>query len=262
MIYSSLTSGVLLSPNFSKRLGYKVTKITPHQAAGKINAYNLANIFTKESREASANYCIGDDGLIFCSVPEEYRAWTSSSAWNDRQAITIEIANDVNGYPWSVGEKAWKAFKDLFLDLCLRYDIYPDLPDGDINKNITYHRYYAETTCPGPWIEQHLPALIKETRKAMDELKKIEEQITILVKAVKDYDKRIDALETVVAGYVYPRYHTIDDIKNDPRASWAVPYVNWALENKIIYGISAEDLGLSYNDLRLLAYIKRASELK
>ena len=73
MGFSNLTKSQFLasSSNYTKgRNGYKVCKITPHHAAGVISAEQLAKIFQNPSRQASANYCIGNDGTIVGGVDE------------------------------------------------------------------------------------------------------------------------------------------------------------------------------------------------
>ena len=83
MIKSDLTNEVVLadSTNYTHgRKGHKVCKITPHHMAGVLSGVQCAKLFQNSNRNASANYCIGNEGDIVLSVPEEYRAWTSSSS--------------------------------------------------------------------------------------------------------------------------------------------------------------------------------------
>lgn len=125
MIKSNLTSKVVLadSSNYNKgRFGYKVCKITPHHMAGKLSGEQCAKLFQDPNRNASANYCIGNDGDIVCNVSEENRAWTSSSKSNDCQAITIEVSNCENGGEWRISEKAWISLVNLCVDICRRYN--------------------------------------------------------------------------------------------------------------------------------------------
>ena len=67
----------------------KVTKITIHHMAGIMKAADCA-LMHKRGGKSSANYYIGKDGEILVGVPEDRRAWTSSSRENDYQSITIE----------------------------------------------------------------------------------------------------------------------------------------------------------------------------
>ena len=88
----------------SGRKGKKVCKITPHHCAGILTAEQIGKIFARASRNASATYGIGNDGIIACFVDEENRPWTSSSPSNDYQAITIEVSNCEVGGEWKISE--------------------------------------------------------------------------------------------------------------------------------------------------------------
>ena len=110
------------SSNYTQgRKGYKVCKFTPHHMAGVLTGEQCARIFQRAGRQASANYCIGNDGGIVGCVDEDNRAWTSSSSWNDCQAITVEVSNSSMGGDWPVSDAAWKSLVDLAVDVCQRY---------------------------------------------------------------------------------------------------------------------------------------------
>ena len=149
-MYSRLTNSVHIaySGNYQKgRSGYKVCKITPHQMAGKLTGTQCAvNIFGKKGRKASANYCIGYNGDIVCNVYEEDRAYTSSSKWNDCQAITVEISNSANGTD-NITEASWNSLVNLCVDICQRYN-FKLVYDGTKNGSLTTHDMYANTNCP------------------------------------------------------------------------------------------------------------------
>lgn len=148
MIKSSLTSEVVLadSSNYThSRKGYKVCKITPHHMAGVLSGKRCAELFQQPNRNASANYCIGVDGDIVLNVPEEYRAWTSSSSSNDCQAITIEVSDC--DYNWNISEASWKSLVNLCEDICRRYNFRLTY-DGTPNGSLTRHNMFANTNCP------------------------------------------------------------------------------------------------------------------
>lgn len=122
--------------------------------AGNMAAANCAIYHRDSDRQASANYYIGSDGMIVSGVPEEYRAWTSSSAWNDHQSITMEVAN-ISNDTGEISPEAYASTVKLCADVCVRYGIDPHY-DGTVNGTITYHSMFASTSCPGPWLTQKI----------------------------------------------------------------------------------------------------------
>lgn len=155
MVKSSLATKTVLadSSNYNQgRFGYKVCKITPHHMAGVLSGEACAKLFQNPNRNASANYCIGNDGDIVCSLGEENRAWTSSSKKNDCQAITIEVSNCERGGQWKISNAAWNALVNLCVDICKRYN-FKLTYDGTPNGSLTRHNMFADTNCPGPYLQ-------------------------------------------------------------------------------------------------------------
>lgn len=170
MGFSNLIKSQFLasSSNYTKgRNGYKVCKITPHHAAGVISAEQLAKIFQNPSRQASANYCIGDDGTIVGGVDENNRAWTSSSRSNDFQAITIEISNSSTGGDWPISDEAWNSLVNLCVDICKRHNFRLEY-DGTKNGSLTTHDMFANTNCPGPYLKGRLQELANTVNTKLD----------------------------------------------------------------------------------------------
>ena len=167
MTQSKLTDYTRLSPNGYFPRSQKVSKITVHHMAGNLTVEQCGAVFASPSRYASANYGIGTDGRIGCYVEEQNAAWTSSSAWNDNRAITIEVANSSTGGQWPVSDKAWKSLVALCADICKRYGFrlsYTGTKDG----SLTEHRMYAATACPGPYLHARMSQLAKEVNAALD----------------------------------------------------------------------------------------------
>lgn len=132
---------------------YKVTKITPHHMAAIMAADDCARSHLYSPREASANYYIGNDGLI-CSGPgEDRRCWTSFSRENDHAAITIEVSNSGKGPDWPISAAAYNSLVNLCADICQRYGITPHF-NGDPSGSITIHKMFQKTDCPGPYLER------------------------------------------------------------------------------------------------------------
>lgn len=148
---------------------YKITKITPHHMAGIMAADDCARSHLYSSREASANYYIGNDGLI-CSGPgEDRRCWTSFSRENDHAAITIEISNSGRGPDWPISDAAYNSLVNLCADICQRYGITPHF-NGHPDGSITIHKMFQNTDCPGPYLEQ----IIRSGQLERDILAKLE----------------------------------------------------------------------------------------
>lgn len=144
-----------LTMNYSRRTA-AISKITIHHAAGVGSAKSIVDSFIPAKRKASANYCIGNDGKIGQSVSESNRAWTSSSAWNDNQAVTIEVSNSKTGGDWPISEAAFHALIDLCVDICQRNGIKTVNYTGTKSGVLTEHRMFAATQCPGQYIHNLL----------------------------------------------------------------------------------------------------------
>lgn len=158
-MFSELIQKEMISPNYGSRDGESVTKITIHHAAGVINAEPLARIFENTRRNASCNYAIGNDGVIIGVVPEEMRSFCSTSRWNDSRAITIEVGNSTGAPTWEIGEKAMKSLILLCADICRRYCIVPYF-NGTTDASMTFHHFYTQTECPGPYVKNHIKEII------------------------------------------------------------------------------------------------------
>ncbi len=161
-------SGLCTYTNLTKhkttgRSGQSVRKVTVHYMCAQWTGKGCADYFAATDRDASSNYCIGIGGDIAMSVDEDNRAWTSSSGWNDRQAITIECANNKDS---SFTDATWSSLVKLCADVCNRYGITPSY-DGTANATFTEHRMFASTDCPGTWMHSQMGKLVEEVKAAM-----------------------------------------------------------------------------------------------
>lgn len=143
---SGLVSHTAISPNKSVRTA-KIEGITIHHMAGALTIEQCGQIFAPTSRKASSNYGVGSDGRIACYVPENYRAWTSSSSANDNRCVTIEVANSYVGDPWPVSDAAYEALIRLCADICIRNGIKALIYTGNTSGNLTMHQWFASTAC-------------------------------------------------------------------------------------------------------------------
>lgn len=150
MARSSLTDYVAISPNRYIGRAYPVEKITIHHMAGNLTVEQCGAIFARPSAQASSNYGVGTDARVGCYVDEADAAWTSADYENDNRAVTIEVAND-NLSTWSSSSKAYNKTVELVVDICRRNGIKELVYTGDASGNLTEHRMFAATACPGPW---------------------------------------------------------------------------------------------------------------
>lgn len=167
MSNSSLVNYTKISPNSSNPRNHKIDKITIHHMAGNLSVETCGNVFAPISRQASANYGVGSDGRVGMYVEEKNRSWASSSRENDNRAVTIEVANDRIGGDWHVSDVALEKTIELCVDICRRNGIARLNFTGDKNGNLTMHKYFAATTCPGAYLESKFPYIADEVNKRL-----------------------------------------------------------------------------------------------
>lgn len=209
MSNSALVDYMYFSPNYSSRLTHKITKITIHHTAGVSSVEGLGSVFADKNRQGSANYGIGSDGRIGLYVDEKYRAWTSSSPDNDRRAVTIEVSNDSVGGNWHVSDWCFNRLIDLCVDICKRNGIKKLIFTGDASGNLTMHKYFAPTACPGPYLESKFPEIAQRVNNRLEEEEVTQEQFNEMMKnylakntlkgyaTEKQLAKAIDGVQTV-----------------------------------------------------------------
>ena len=159
MSNSSLVDVTILSPNCNSPRNNTINKITIHHMAGNLTVERCGELFASPDRQGSSNYGIGTDGRVGLYVDESDRAWTSSSPSNDNQAVTIEVANSEYGGEWPVSDAAFEKLIDLCVDICRRNGIECLNFTGDATGNLTMHKYFAATNCPGPYLEARFPEI-------------------------------------------------------------------------------------------------------
>ena len=187
MSNSPLVQATILSPNHSGRRNQKITKIAVHHAAGVISGKNLARIFVPRSRQASANYNLGSDGVIVLGVDEANRAWTTSSSWCDNRAVTIEVGNSTRGPQWLVSDYVLNRLIDLVTDICRRNGIYPCTYTGGKDGVLQKHEWYKNTNCPGPYLGSKFPYIANEVNKRLRGDKTVSKPVSGLYRVRKSW---------------------------------------------------------------------------
>ena len=167
MSNSNLVDLISYSPNHSGRRQNPITKIAIHHTAGVLNAATIGNVFKSTSRQASCNYGIGNDNKIVLVVDECNRAWTTSSAWCDNRAVTIEVSNCQVGGSWLVSDRVLNILIDLVTDICRRNGIKNCTYTGGKDGVLQMHKWYAQTSCPGPYLASKFPYIAREVNKRL-----------------------------------------------------------------------------------------------
>lgn len=175
MSNSPLVTYTNITGHRSRPRNHVIDTITIHCYVGQVTAKQGCDFFVTTPRDASSNYVVGCDGSIGLSVPEEDRAWTSSNAANDNRAITIEVACDTTA-PYAVTNLAYNALIDLCADICKRNDIPkllwkddPSLIGKPDQQNMTIHRWFAATACPGDFLYNHMGDIAAKVNAKLEE---------------------------------------------------------------------------------------------
>lgn len=165
MSNSKLVNYTRISPHRTRGRNHKIDKITIHHMAGNLSVETCGNVF--QTRQASTNYGIGTDGRIGMYVEEKDRAWATANPPNDNRAINIELANDVVGGNWHVSDTAIEKCIDLCVDICKRNGISKLNFTGDKSGNLTMHKYFIATTCPGQYLASKFPYIAKSVNEKL-----------------------------------------------------------------------------------------------
>ena len=165
MSNSKLVDYVKISPHKTSPRKNKIDIITIHHMAGNLSVETCGNVF--QTKQASSNYGIGSDGRVGLYVDEADRSWCSSSSANDNRAVTIEVANSAVGGNWPVSDLALAKLIDLCVDICQRNGIEKLNFTGDKSGNLTMHKMFAATACPGPYLESKFPYIAEQVNKRL-----------------------------------------------------------------------------------------------
>lgn len=149
------------SGNYTKGRSAKITEICIHHTAGIMSIEGLGSLWQTPGRNGSSNYGIGNDGRIGCYVDECDTAWCNSNWSSNCRSISIETSNDRTGGNWHVGDKALNSLIRLVAD-CAKRNGMGKLVKG---RNVTWHRMYTSTTCPGDYLLSKMDYIVSEANK-------------------------------------------------------------------------------------------------
>lgn len=162
MSNSPLATYTRITKNKTTMSSKTINRISIHCFVGQVTAQRGVDYFATTDRQASANYVVGYDGSIGLSVDEKDRSWCTSSAENDKQAITIEVASESN-HPYKVTDAAYNALLNLVTDICQRNGKTKVIWNSNKTQALAYqpatneivltvHRWYANKACPGDYL--------------------------------------------------------------------------------------------------------------
>ena len=161
MSNSSLAKAFIPAKWYTKgRDGRHIEMITLHHTASILSAEQIGKVF-QGSRKASAHYGIGVNGEIDQYVDESNTAWANANWDSNCKAVTIESSNDSTGGEWHVGDNTLNSLIKLVADIAKRNNL-GTLVKG---KNLTWHRLYCNTTCPGEYLLSKIDYIIAEANK-------------------------------------------------------------------------------------------------
>jgi hypothetical protein len=161
-------------------------------------------------RQCSVNYGISDNGVIKQDIDEGYGSWTTSSESNDKQAVTLEIANSKGaksmGEEWPISDAAMQSAINLTYDIAKRNGIQQfnftrknakpyNNPDG-ADGNWTYHRMFSNKSCPGDYIYDRTNDILNVINGALASSNGTQNTATALSNVIASGDVDIPDIDT------------------------------------------------------------------
>lgn len=189
-IWSKYTGSIyrMSSSHYTTRYGgATVRAVVIHYTASIVtDAQNVIAFWEANNLYSSSNYIIDVNGGIAGAVPEQLRAYTSSSWYYsdsrgfddiDNKAITIECS--CNYVPPDINDQSRYTVSDATIDACVkllgdignRYNITWNFIHESPSSTIHAHRWYAATPCPGDYLYSKFPDIAVRARQATEQEK-------------------------------------------------------------------------------------------
>lgn len=197
MVISKLSKYNNITLEKSNERTGRITRLTPHVFVNNVTAKRGVD-YMAAIENASVNYVVGTDG-VGCNIPEDRRAWTSSSRDNDMQAITIEIASD-NTHPYRMRNSVIDTFIELVVDICKRYNRDKVVYISDKSKAlayqvkdnellVTFHKWFGATACPGLWFLDNAKDIFDKINEKLQGKNVIDEKPQYTIQLGAYFDK-------------------------------------------------------------------------
>lgn len=175
MSNSSLASMFIPARYYTKgRDGRHIEMITLHHMASILTAEQCGKVF-QGNRKASAHYGVGINGDIGQYVDEANTAWANANWDSNCKAVTIETSNDQTGGDWHISDITLNSLIQLVADIAKRNNL-GKLVKG---KNLTWHRMYCATTCPGEYILSKIDYIIEQANKINEQEPEKKEEFNV-----------------------------------------------------------------------------------
>lgn len=137
--------------------GGMISEITVHHCAGVMSIETLGALWQREGRTGSSHYGVSET-KIGQYVHECDVAWTNGNWDANCRAVTIETSNCGGEPEWPVSDTTFHTLVKLVAEIARRNNL------GKLVKgqNLTWHKMYAATACPGPYLFAKLQELVDE----------------------------------------------------------------------------------------------------
>ena len=241
----SIVDYTRISPNKTSPRNNEIDTITIHCVVGQCTAESLGAHFANPARKASSTYGVDKDGRIGQYVPEGDRPWTTggkdkngnpiyvngiSGSMNDHRAITIEVASDTYA-PYAVRPAAYEGLIKLLVDICkrhprinrLRWQADKSLVGNVSLQNMTAHRWFAPTECPGDYLYSRFGQIAAEVNRRLDS-----EQIQV--------DNVSEETDMTVERFKELWTEMRKELQDNDGGSWSQEAREWALSSGLIQG--------------------------
>ena len=245
-----------------------INAVVVHYTASIVREAQQTVAYRENSNDyTSANYIIDVYGRITAVIPEEQRAFTSSS-WGlgdrdiDNRAITIEcscnyVPPDItNSKLYTESDETIEAVAKLLADIGQRYGIELWIFNGKETGNIHCHKWYASTPCPGEYLYSKLPEIAVKANALMKPQPTPEPDDDTGDNDMTDEERQLlNDTADIVDTHTAVRYETVDDLP-----SWYHDEIDWLVSKGYLRGTGGNKLDLSLDMTRLYTVMARALE--
>ncbi len=171
-----------------------IKEITVHHMAGFMSVEQLAEMWQNPTRDGSSHYGVnGND--IACYVSEGDIAWTNGDWEANCRAVTIEVANSAGEPTWTISDESLETVARLIADIAKRNNLGQLIP----LINLTMHKQYSATACPGPYLQGKFEYLAKRANEINMQQEQPEDELSALTRLLSNLESAVNAIKDYVA---------------------------------------------------------------